>query len=295
MRILIVEDDPQYRKFIAQMYQTILANENLDIQYSSDTPMTRALLESGKKFDFISFDIVLDKNATSIQGANARDLIRLASKDENNSCLGLITITGILHDSTAEATFNNQDEYIEIAQSLNNYVTKYFHPTRYLDYRKLPTLSPQQNIQKIQNQLTREMILNICRSQYEIEIIDRKNKICQIKNLDTEKQSQFDENEGKILCSMIEKNLLTHQDICKILGKKLDEQTITDKKTINKYANEAIKSLKRKLKSNTNFNINWKNIFYNKKKQGWCLLSDLRIGSKLRKKEESQAQKKENS
>ncbi|BAY35390.1 hypothetical protein NIES2107_73020 (plasmid) [Nostoc carneum NIES-2107] len=176
IRVLVVEDDPQWRLPIEQMYSDILPKDSYILSLGSGEEAVR-LLKGGTKFDLLSLDINLQSTCTSSSEVYADGRTVLRNAYELRACSAVIVITGLPYDETLE--FITPIERDKLVATLSCYLDDFFGNNLHLTKPRLGNLTISDCIEVFKAQLPQKKLLNLCASPswgYKIQIYDSQSE-----------------------------------------------------------------------------------------------------------------------
>ena len=152
-RILVVEDNGEWRRALVDMYKSILGDRNCTV-LSAETPQEAIdMLEDGD-YQLLSLDINLSTHA---EGGNGMDVLEEAAGRELVN--GVVVITGVMHDEKLEVAIPDKDRLLTAQIALGDYVNSWFvGPERNCVLYKRPIIPPAEQIEDLQAKLPAERI-----------------------------------------------------------------------------------------------------------------------------------------
>ncbi|MFC1733897.1 hypothetical protein ACFL6I_26650 [candidate division KSB1 bacterium] len=151
LKILILDDDRVWKRALKKMFKDLLG-ENALIEAVEDPEIARDCIQQNK-YDLVSVDLDLGiENVTDPKYADGRTIIREAAEQE--ACKVIVLISK-LH-STEELSFLKKDDkggLVEIKVTIHSYLEEQF-PGRNLFFSKDPTITIEENIEIIKNDIT---------------------------------------------------------------------------------------------------------------------------------------------
>lgn len=161
IKVLIVEDDAEWRESLCRMYEEILPACHVDSASSGRDALRR--IENGDRFNLLSLDINLGSThprteAGHIPGADGRSVLRRAH--EKHSCNGVIVITGLAYDETLIWVMT-EEEIKKVRMTLHASLDGLF-PKRNLYLQKISTGTPDECISQYKTVLDRKKLESLC-------------------------------------------------------------------------------------------------------------------------------------
>ncbi len=167
LRVLIVEDDHNWRGALCEMYKDIVYPDEVILHSAASGPEAIRFLEN-EKYDVLSLDINLgsthpresnEKPDIGIPGADGRTVLRKA--EELSGCNSVIVITGIHIDDTL-SFFLTGEEVNVVRMTLQIYLNETF-PGNHLYLMKMNVKEKpmREQIDIFKEQITRERLYSI--------------------------------------------------------------------------------------------------------------------------------------
>jgi CheY-like chemotaxis protein len=166
-KILVVEDDHDWREGLCQLYEEMLKPLNPYIFPASDGSSALKLIKS-MEFDLLSLDINLSethpkdtegKPKLDMPGADGRAILRAAY--ERKSVKGVVVITALDYDAELYFIIPNDAERKRIRMTFDLFLQDYF-PNRNIIIKKIIDWEVQDSIGVIRESLTLEKLCKTC-------------------------------------------------------------------------------------------------------------------------------------
>ncbi len=152
LKILVVEDDLEWRRALKEMYETLLPLHDIEWSFASDTgEAVSQLTDRNRVFDLLSLDFLLG-------GTDGRLVLRVAHK--NQTCRAVLFITGFDQKQEFEIVVEDPDERRVVAMTLDAYIQSRF-PGNHIYLKKDLELPIGQNIEILRNALSGGCLLGL--------------------------------------------------------------------------------------------------------------------------------------
>lgn len=167
IKVLVVEDDANWKEALCQMYKEIIPRCHVN-SASSGLDALR-MIENGEKFDLLSLDINLGithpktevgRPDLNVHGADGRSVLRRAH--ELNACKGVIVITGLAYDTTLALVIPNKKDLMRVKSTLDEYLEDLFQG-RKLYLQKIAGCTAVECVSQYKEVLKREKIIRLCK------------------------------------------------------------------------------------------------------------------------------------
>lgn len=178
MKILVVEDNYDYRQALIEMYQQIFDKIAVQIDHAVTGKEAIEMLKKNK-YDLLSLDINLSENLhkneqgklrdIDITGACGMDVLDVAGK--RKSCTGVVVITLLENDPNLDLIIPDKQKQNRLQMTIDSNLRKYFSNTSLrLSKRPIDKVSISEQIVIFKEELTLDQIRSLCDVRYAITI-----------------------------------------------------------------------------------------------------------------------------
>lgn len=136
-RLLLVEDDVEWRRALREMYRGLLPRHDIKWAFASETEEAVDLLSTASRpFDLLSLDFLLERT-------DGRTVLRKAR--ELDACRAVVVITGFDQMVEFEAVVEDEHERRVVTMTMQPFIQSFF-PERHLFLKKDLSLPIEDNV-----------------------------------------------------------------------------------------------------------------------------------------------------
>ena len=168
IRVLVVEDDDEWRTALCAMYEELLRRTAVVRCTPASSVGEAVRLLGTQSFDLLSLDIRLADRPGAGEAASGRTVLRVAA--ENRSCTAAIAITGCQHDEKLDVVLPGEARAIRMG--LDAYMQRLFSSRR-LVLHKEPGQTLEENIIRLRGEL-QEQEVDLVRLCDVVDVLERR-------------------------------------------------------------------------------------------------------------------------